>query len=242
MKKKIAALILIFAMMVTLAAVAFAEEFDGQSGWKVEFGADKLLHSNFKTSDIADTISNMQPGDTVTMNITLKNPTGYILEWYMLNEIINSLEDTQAKAAGGGYTYLLTYKPSEGAMKTLYDSKKVGGEQATENKTIEGLNEVESNLKNYMYLETMYANKSGLMTLTVSLDGESQGNSYQDSVADLRLRFATEIIPGYKIIKTGDETMKLVPFYIGMAATGLLFVLFAFIGLRQKKRNGGESK
>ena len=57
-----------------------------------------------------------------------------------------------------------------------------------------------------------------------------------------RLRFAAEVTPGYNIIKTGDDSIKLMPFYIGMVAAGLLFIVFAATGLREKKKKGGESK
>ena len=88
----------------------------------------------------------------------------------------------------------------------------------------------------------MRSGNSGTVTLKVSLDGETQGNSYQDSLADLRMRFAVEVTPIGKIIKTGDESMNVSPFYIGMAVSGLLFLVLAVDGLRQRKKQGVESK
>ena len=105
------------------------------------------------------------PGDDITFTITLKNSSGKTADWYVLNEIVNSLEDTQKKAAGGAYSYLLTYAPSAGTPVTLFDSNKVGGE-LKENEP-EGLHGVDTALKNYIALETMRTGKSGVVTLKV---------------------------------------------------------------------------
>jgi len=242
MKKKVLSLIVILALMLTFTAAASAEHLSGKSGWIVEFVKGDKMVSNFSSADIADAASNLQPGDDITFTVTLANTSGKTIDWYMLNEIIRSLEDTQKNASGGAYSYLLTYRSSAGITNTLYDSNTVGGEQATANPAIEGLKEVDSNLKNYMYLETMQTGRNGVVTLKVSLEGESQGNGYQDSMADLRLRFAVEITPGTPVVKTGDESIRLLPWYIAMGATGLLFIVFAATGLRQRKRKEGESK
>lgn len=240
MKKKVFAFIVVLSLILTLPLAVYADHLSGGSGWTVEFTKDEKLESNFSSSSIADAARGLQPGDDLTVTIRLINSSGKTADWYMLNEIIRSLEDTQANAAGGAYAYQLTYAPSVGALVTLYDSETVGGElNGTEP---EGLKEVDSALKNYMALETMRSGNSGTVTLKVSLDGETQGNSYQDSLADLRMRFAVEVTPIGKIIKTGDESMNVSPFYIGMAVSGLLFLVLAVDGLRQRKKQGVESK
>ena len=240
MKKKVFAFIVVLSLILTLPLAVYADHLSGGSGWTVEFTKDEKLESNFSSSSIADAARGLQPGDDLTVTIRLINSSGKTADWYMLNEIIRSLEDTQANAAGGAYTYQLTYAPSVGPLVTLYDSETVGGE--LNGSEPEGLNEVDSALKNYMALETMRSGNSGTVTLKVSLDGETQGNSYQDSLADLRMRFAVELTPIGKIIKTGDESMNVSPFYIGMAVSGLLFLVLAVDGLRQRKKQGVESK
>lgn len=240
MKKKVFAFIVVLSLILTLPLAVYADHLSGGSGWTVEFTKDEKLESNFSSSSIADAARGLQPGDDLTVTIRLINSSGKTADWYMLNEIIRSLEDTQTNAAGGAYSYLLTYAPSVGQLVTLYDSETVGGE--LNGSEPEGLNEVDSALKNYMALETMRSGNSGTVTLKVSLDGETQGNSYQDSLADLRMRFAVELTPIGKIIKTGDESMNVSPFYIGMAVSGLLFLVLAVDGLRQRKKQGVESK
>ncbi len=240
MKKKVFAFIVVLSLILALPLAVSADHLYGGSGWTVEFTKDEKLVSNFSSNSLADEARGLQPGDDITFTITLKNSSGKTADWYVLNEIVNSLEDTQKKAAGGAYSYLLTYAPSAGTPVTIFDSNKVGGE-LNENEP-EGLHGVDTALKNYIALETMRTGKSGVVTLKVSLDGETQGNSYQDSIADLRLRFAVEVTPTGKIIKTGDESIKLSPFYIGMAVTGVLFLALAVDGFLQRKRQRGESK
>ena len=240
MKKKVLAFIVVLSLILALPLTVSADHLSGRSDKRVEFTKDEKLVSNFSSSSLADEARGLQPGDDITFTITLINTSGKTADWYVLNEIVNSLEDTQKKAAGGAYSYLLTYAPSAGTPVTIFDSKKVGGE-LKENEP-EGLHVVDTALKNYIALETMRTGKSGVVTLKVSLDGETQGNSYQDSIADLRLRFAVEVTPTGKIIKTGDESIKLSPFYIGMAVTGVLFLALAVDGFLQRKRQRGESK
>ncbi len=240
MKKKVFAFIVVLSLILALPLAVSADHLYGGSGWTVEFTKDEKLVSNFSSNSLADEARGLQPGDDITFTITLKNSSGKTADWYVLNEIVNSLEDTQKKAAGGAYSYLLTYAPSAGTPVTIFDSNKVGGE-LKENEP-EGLHGVDTALKNYIALETMRTGKSGVVTLKVSLDGETQGNSYQDSIADLRLRFAVEVTPTGKIIKTGDESIKLSPFYIGMAVTGVLFMALAVDGFLQRKKQRGESK
>ncbi len=245
MKKKIFSLILILALMLSLSATAFAEHQQGASGWYVEFVKGDKLVSNFTTGMLANELSNMQPGDDFTVTVELRNTSGKWVDWYMFNWILDSLEDTQALAENGSYSYNLVYLSSAGVATAIYDSDTVGGERDAmhypDNDAIRGLKEVESALKNYFFLETMQNNKNSFLTLNVSFEGETQGNNYQNSIADLCMRFAVEVTGG-NIVKTGDEPVKMLPWYIGMGATGLLFVVFAATGLRQKKREDGESK
>ena len=71
---------------------------------------------------------------------------------------------------------------------------------------------------------------------------DCQGNIYQDTDAQFRMLFAVEITPTGKIIKTGDDAIKVSPFYIGMAVSGLAFMALAVDGFLQRKKKGGESK
>lgn len=168
-------------------------EKDGK--WYVTFnGAGNELVSNFTDDTIQESLKEMQPGDTATFEIYLDNKYNTPVDWYMRNDVKESFESTDV-ASGGAYTYVLTYKPSEGADQVLYDSDTVGGEGSGADTGGVGLIEATNalNEEEYLYLERINTGRSAKMKLFVKLDGETQINSYQDMAADLIFKFAVEI-------------------------------------------------
>ena len=234
MKKKVLALLLMALLMLTLTATAFAETAEGADGWYVEFNSSQKMVSNFT---FVDALSDVQPGDEAIVTVAVKNTSGVTVDWYMLNNIIQTLEESRG-ASNGGYTYVLTYKTSSGSTQELYNSNKVGGGGTDysgthdyTNPTEQGLKEIKDALKDYMFLERMDSGKSGVVTLYVALDGESQDNSYQNAEADLQLRFAVEVVPTEDVVvQTGDVPVKLSPMYIGMGVSGVAVLLLAIDG------------
>ena len=173
-----------------------AETFYGDDSWSVVFNAEKQMVSSFSTADINDVVGGMQPGDNVIVTLRLKNENPTATDWYMQNEVLYSLEDRSANSqtGGGAYTYRLTYTDHTGAVQTLFDSDTVGGENGTTvEETLEGLHGATSALKDFFYLDTVNNGEGGTITLEVALDGETQGNSYQDTLADLQMNFAVEL-------------------------------------------------
>ena len=231
MKRKLAAFLLIMAVILAMPMAASAETMNGEAGWTVNFTEDEKMVSNFGERAIDDTLRNMQPDDEANFQITLLNTSGNTVDWYMLNEVVQSLEDSST-ASGGAYSYLLTYTNPSGGVTELYNSNTVGGEDST---APEGLHEVDSSLKNYMFLNRMSTGSAGSVNLKVTLEGESQGNIYQDTMADLRMRFAVEVVPHHYVV-TGDEGTNLKPVYIGMAAAGILLLALAIDGMVQNKK------
>lgn len=237
MKRKFAAFLLILCLMLALPMAASAEEWNGASDWIVTFTTANRIVSNFGETAIDDTLRNLQPGDQANFKITVLNSSGKTIDWYMQNSVIKSLEDSSA-ASGGAYSYILTYTTSAGAGRELYNSDTVGGEDSPAGA---GLNEINrTELKDWIFLEQMATGRSGVVNLTVKLEGESQGNNYQDTMADLRMKFAAEIVPTRTIVKTGDEGTELKPIYIGMAAAGVLVLGLAIEGAVQNKKKRGQ--
>ncbi len=193
MKKKIS-LFLLCGLLLIQGLPAHAETFYGDETWNVTFNSDNEMASSFKTSDINDVVSGMQPGDNVIITLSLKNDNQTATDWYMKNEVLYSLEDRSAngQTKGGAYTYRLSYRSNQGGEETvLFDSDTVGGEDVSA--AGEGLKEATSSLKEYFYLDTLSQSQSGVITLEVALDGETQGNDYQDTLADLQMEFAVEL-------------------------------------------------
>lgn len=257
MKKKWMGPLLAFCMVTCLNVEVRADDLQGQSGWKVTFTQDNKMESNFGRSDMDEAISGMQPGDNITFTLELESVNDKVTDWYLTNEVVNSLEDKSANAdiGGGAYTYYLAYTGSN-RTAVLFDSDTVGGEGSEE-----GLKEATGALQDYVYLDTLAPGQKGSITLRIALDGETQGNHYQDSLADLQMRFAVEVRPDLVevveegppgtsepgtpgrtlIVRTGDET-NLVPYVVAMAVSGVLFLLLGIYGAKQNKKDKEKEK
>lgn len=258
MKKRLYSLAL-GALLLACAPLTARAETNYGGPWKVTFTEEAKMESGFTSSEMAHVISGMQPGDETVATLELVNHNGSATDWYMTNQILSSLEDSAEGASGGAYTYRLTYTGPDGAETVLFSSDTVGGSGNTAG---EGLHSVSGALSDYFYLGTLSGGQKGTVELTVALDGETQGNSYQDTLADLTMNFAVELSAGNetgnpgggpdgdgtpggngggtggsstRVVKTGDESR--LGLMAGLAgASGVLFLGFAFFGLVQRKK------
>ena len=244
MMKKTAAMILSVIMIWGLAVSALADEIIGRDDMLVTYTADGTLEDNFDSNDFSDSISGLQPGDSVKLTIRLKNANANGSNWYMSNEVLDSLEE--ADAQGSAYGYLLVYNGPDGS-RTLYDSETVGGDDSA------GLYEATEGLQDLFWLGAMTAGQEATVELTVSLDGETEGNDYFDTAASLKMNFAVEPVEETpspssspkpssttgKVVQTGDDT-NLFPFYVAMAVSGLLFLALAIDSVRRRRKEQEE--
>ncbi|MCI8465919.1 MAG: hypothetical protein HFI63_08700 [Lachnospiraceae bacterium] len=233
-------------LLLTSSMTAFAEDRQGASGWQVSFNGKKM-ESNFTSGGMNDEVGAMQPGDSVELTITLKNDFDGQADWYMKNEVLQSLEDA-GDAAGGAYDYLLTYTDTAGETTTLYSSEKFGGDGRINGV---GLHGATTTLEDYFYLDRMGSNASGTVKLKVALDGETLVNDYQNTLARLQMDFATELVSGTpgtpgtpttpggntgtptgKVIKTGDEADIMRNLLI-MFGSGLILLVGGLVLLRR---------
>lgn len=249
--KKIVKLLLplVLVLLMTTQAFASTADYTGEDGWHVVFTKENKMESTFGSKDFDDDIYGMQPGDNVLFTLTLENQNEATTDWYMQNAVISSLEDSRDISSGGAYTYRLAYINSAGEETVLFDSETVGGD--TIGNAGEGLNEATDALDEYFYLDTLTTNQDGRITLEVALDGETQGNDYQDTLANLQMEFAVELTQIDReddtprpsstptpnrttVVKTGDET-NLVPYIIAALVSGVLLLFFAVFSLRRRK-------
>ena len=232
MKKTLTLLVCGLFLWGMLPLAAAAETFYGDDSWNVTFNGSTMV-SSFRSSDIDDVIYQMEPGDAAIIHITLKNTSRKTTHWYMTNEILRSLEDSQTVAEGGAYGYTLTYAGPSGKMLAFFDSDAVGGEGLTS--TGEGLHQVPDALEDYFYVGELGSNQSGTITLGVRLDGETQGNAYQDTLARLQMRFAVEENTAASTIpKTGDPCWVLL-FSGVMLVSGLILLALAIARWHKKE-------
>lgn len=245
MKKRYGCLALAAFMLVSSGMTARAEHRPGKDGWKVEY-TGKALESNFTSKAFADEVSGLQPGDSVEIRVAVENGSKKSADWYMNNEVRQSLEDS-SPAKGGAYTYELVWHGPKGE-NVLYSSESVGGETITA--AGEGLHEATDNLENFFYLDHLSGGEKGYITLRVALNGETQGNTYQNTLARLQMNFAVENAEGentpnvrrsvtYSLgsVQTGDPGGMML-WAVAMLVSGLAFMVCAMVFLR--RRRGGE--
>lgn len=190
MRKRMMCLLMTAVLSIGAAAPAYAEVHKGSKGWLVNFDGSKM-DSNFSSSEMAEDIYSIQPGDSIELEVAVKNSSGDTTDWYMTNEVLATLEESQNAAGGGAYAYRLVYRAPDGTEDVLYDSEAIGGE-GYKKAAGEGLHQATDSLEDYFFMGTLRSSEEGLVSLTVKLDGESQGNTYQDTLAQLQMNFAVE--------------------------------------------------
>lgn len=257
MIKKILCLAAAAAFVMYMTSPVYAEEFYGSSGWNVKFDGKKMS-SNFKASDMKEEVYQLLPGDTIRLQVNIQNSAQKTSDWYMSNEVLESLEESQNAANGGSYTYILTYVDDKNKETVLYSSESVGGEGKS--KAGVGLNQATDSLSEYFFLDRLESTGKGTVYLTVGLDGETQGNGYQDTLASLQMNFAAaetasisgggrtphtatpgsppDRDTGRNLPKTGDET-NILPYCAAALISGMILLL---LGVSALKKTGEETE
>lgn len=243
MKKKVLCLVMAAVLLSGNMGVAHAEDFQGKDGWIAEFSG-KEITSNFTSSDLSEEAKNIQPGDSITLKVNIKNGSEDQTDWYMTNQAIESLEDAKESAEGGAYEYRLAYTDSEGKETELYNSETVGGEDAKEE---EGLHQITDTLKDYFYLDRLEKGESGTVSLRVTVNGETMGNGYQQTLAKLQMTFAVEKVTVTTVIdkpepdkiitnvvQTGDHAKTLL-FCTLTLVSGVVLLFFAVSSMKRRR-------
>ena len=234
MKKKILCLAMAMLLMLSMSINVLAEDFVGSNEWTVSFDGDKM-NSNFKSAEMTEDILNILPGDSITLQVNLKNTDDEKSDWYMTNEVLQTLEESNDSAEGGAYTYILTYVDPAGGEVVLYSSEVVGGEGSKE----EGLHQATNGLEDYFYLGRLSKDEQAMIRLYVQLDGETQGNAYQDTLAKLQMNFAVEGVTTQTVVKTGDQSPIAMISMVALGCAVVLLVL-AILAMRMNRKKGAE--
>ena len=236
---KITTLLLALITVLMMSQAAFAET-SKASGGTYTFDGSEITQSG---GDIKDAISGLQPGDSVEIEFVYENDTDDETEWYLRNEVLESLKS--AAEDSGGYTYKLTNYGKTGTLD-IFDSNAVGGSEAYEPDGIaKGLLGATDATDEFFHIDTLSKGQSGRTVLTVGFDGESQGNAYENSDAVVEVQYAVELVTGetvYKHVKrtvrTGDDTNIVLPLAVLIA--GVILLALAAWSRRRDRKDGEE--
>ena len=238
--KRIGILLLSMALMFGMAIPAVAETIESETKSEVTFTSDSKLESTFHDDVIDDTIlEDLEPGDVAVFRIDVKNENAEEINFWMDHRTIDSLETwgSNLERSGAGYGFVVQYE-SGGKTQTLYYSGlQIEGVDFDPN-TPSSMREMKINKDTYIYLDTYASGEGGTVVLTILLDGETMGNDYQVTKAQIATEFAVEILETGEIIVTGDTT-NMLGYFIAMAAAGLIILVLAFILVRRRRTAAG---
>lgn len=251
--KRFASILTALVLVLSLGVTGVYADSEDQRGrnWYVHFTADNDMDASYPDSGtkMADELSALQPGDSATFYIELKNENGTTTDWYMTNKVIQSLEKERNAASQGAYSYILAYEGPSGRTE-LFNSDTVGGTQDVNRTGHEGLQQATQALEDdFFYLDTLATGQTGNVVLTVRLEGETQGNGYQDTLAELAMQFAVELhrtTPGrnditWNPVRTGDET-NLILWSAVMLGCGIAALALGVYTLRRNKKYKEENE
>jgi len=243
MKKIKLVTILLLSLMITLGMSTTAFAADGGT-----YTFDGNTISDNAGQSIDEQISNLEPGDDITIDFTYTNASDATTYWYMENTIIKTLED--AADQNGGYTYKLTDNG-----EVIFNSEAVGGEQTPDgiSEGLEGVNDAlkgdsNSDEDKWFFIQELTPGQSGHTELYVALDGESQINSYENTNGQLQVNYAVEKQPPGKdkvinkpgtSTKTGDTFNPL--FAILALTAALIAMLLAVLSYFKDRKDGEEA-
>ena len=242
MKKmsKITTLLLTLITVLMMSQAAFAES-TPVNGGTYTFNGKHITTSN--VTSLATTLSGLEPGDSITITQTYVNSSDEETEWYIRNEILDTLETS--KDMNGGYTYKLV-----SGGQTLFDSEAVGGRDSeSDEQGLKQLNDAitgENAGEKWIHIDTLKSGAKGTTTLTVALDGESQANIYQATNGTLDIQYAVEetakegeTIYKTKPVNTGDTTSMILPIAAFLGAAALL--VLAVMSYKKDRKDGEEA-
>ena len=209
---------MLLAACVVLSTGNAAKAESESKEWYVAFTDQGVMDdSDLAAADLSYELSGLQPGDDMSLRINLTNNNAESTDWFMWNAVVESLEEQNYDANGnrvasaGAYTYILTFTGPDGVEHDIYRSEVVGGDEnaiANREESAEGLHEATTTLKDYFSLFTLAPGQSGHVDLYVLLDGETQGNDYQDTLARLQMQFMVTLPEENSVPQKPEESSK----------------------------------
>ena len=161
MKKKLIALGLMIAVTFSSVNVTYADDNKNISSVKAD-QEGKLV-----TEDVnLDAFVGIAPGDLRIEKISIKNESEDLYDFYILEETVKALEETN-NAAGGAYKFDIRVGEDYDSSKSLL-SKEVGGYDADGSASAEGLSEV-NELDGYTFLTELEGSESTYLFIALEV-------------------------------------------------------------------------
>lgn len=204
------------ALALGCASVGHADA--SEAGWTVTLDAGGQMTSDYaqQKASIDAALSGLLPGDSFALDVMLKNDNGARSSWYMTSKAIKTLEEA-SEASNGAYTYKLLYNG-----EVVYGSDTVGGDGP------DGFMEISSATGEWFWLGYIDPGQTGHVRIEMSLDGETQDNSYMNTVGRLSVSFAAEFNDGHgaRMVEEGQAAATPTT-SVGMLQTGDVVALVA---------------
>lgn len=170
MKKKIVTLLITAALLLATGISASAAEtitFRGQ--------AEKFVTS---VDGDVETFTDMLPGETRTVSLTLKNEDSSEMKFYMSAEILDNIASKTADSQAV-YDFVIS-KNGQPFFTTI-----IGG--GTAKNTSAGEKYLDES--NNILLDTLARGQSDVIDISLTLEGNSTGNSYMEKTGQIQLVF-----------------------------------------------------
>lgn len=170
MKKKIVTLLITAALLLATGLNASAAEtiiFKGQ--------AEKFVTS---VDGDVETFTDMLPGETRTVSLTLKNEDNSEMKFYMSAEILDNIASKTADSQAV-YDFVIS-KNGQPFFTTI-----IGG--GTAKNTSAGEKYLDES--NNILLDTLARGQSDVIDISLTLEGNSTGNSYMEKTGQIQLVF-----------------------------------------------------
>ena len=178
--KKALCLLLLTAVFCSVTVSARADQID-RTDLQVVYNGE-TYETNFNPNEMLEGINNILPGDEVTIEVEVINASSETNDLYMTNEVLKTFEESTS-GYEGAYKYSLVYINPIGTATRIFDSDTVGGESSSGENA--GLMSATETLDEDFYLGRLTAGQSGKVRLKVTVDGECEGNAYQDTLSRL---------------------------------------------------------
>lgn len=182
MKKKI--LNIVLALTVVIAGfTGFSNTAQAENvgvSWDVDYdGTQVTSHFAEKYKDgTKDALSQVMPGDNLYYEVTYTNKSKEAANFYVNAGVVRTLESSSDGGAGGAYSYVITNNG-----EVLFDSETVGGD----NETKVGLDQVDKGESSYFSLGSIQPGQSGVIKVSVKLDGNTINNAYMTTLLEKEL-------------------------------------------------------